>query len=191
MKVSAHFYAAVPNGIRNILKVIHCKFLWYHINYLVARRYIGFVLIIYKLVYFTLLYFFISILPYNISPGLQAFNVMPCNTNIHFCNRKIWIAGITIFQGSLYCLNSLVNVQHHAVLHTVAVSPAKAKNFKLAEFIFSTCDCGNFCCANVEAYDNGLFAVHNCCFIYLLFYECFIIKQCSLRGCVTFYIFIF
>ena len=142
------------------MKIINCKLLWNYINYLVACRYVCFVLIVYKLIYFGLLDFFISVLPYNIASCLKAFYVMACNADIHFRDRKIGIACIAIFQSCLYGFDRLVNVQHHSVLYTITVCTAKAKNLELAEFIFSACNGCNFCGANVEAYDDGLFAVH-------------------------------
>ena len=55
------------------------------------------------------------------------------------------------------------------MLYTVAVGPAKAKNFKFAKFVFTSGNGCNFCGANVQSDNNGLFAVHNCmCFCCVL-----------------------
>src|SRR5258705_10253556 len=76
MKVGSNLYAAITNRVRNILKIIDSKFLRYHINDLIAGRYIGFILIIYQLINFPLCNFIFGALSYYIAAGLQAFNVM-------------------------------------------------------------------------------------------------------------------
>src|SRR5450759_714635 len=165
VKICTNFYTAVTNWVRNVLKIIYGKFLRYHINDLVSGRYVSFILIIYQLINFCLLNFFIRVLTYNVATGLKTLNVMPCNTNVHFAYRQSRIAGITIFQRRLYGFNSLIDVQHHTVLYTVAVGTAKAENFKFAKLVFTSGNGGNFCSANVQTDNNGLFAVHSCmCF---------------------------
>ena len=59
MKISAHFYTAIPDRIGYVLKIIYSEFLRYHINDLVAGRDIGFILVCYQLINFLLFDFII------------------------------------------------------------------------------------------------------------------------------------
>src|SRR5690348_2053380 len=126
MKIGTHFNPAISNWIRNILKIVHSEFLRYHIYNLIAGRYVGLVLIVYQLINFRLHDFFLGILPYDITPGLKAFNMMAGNTDIHFRNGEIRIACITVFQRRLNGLYGLVYIQYHPMLYAVTVCPAKS-----------------------------------------------------------------
>src|SRR3954469_12944714 len=81
MKISANLNAPVPNGVWDILKIINCKFLWYHINDLIAGGYVCFILVIDELINFFLCDLLISSPANNIAPCLQTFNMVTGDTN--------------------------------------------------------------------------------------------------------------
>jgi hypothetical protein len=54
----------------------------------------------------------------------------------------------------------LINIEHHAVLHTIAVGPAKSENLQFTIFIFSPGYGGYFCSADIQADYNGV-AIHH------------------------------
>ena len=89
VEVGADLYTAITDRVRDILKIIYRKFLWYHINDLVAGRNIGFVLIIDQLINFLLGDLFFGFLANDITTGLQAFDMMTGNADIYF----VYIAG--------------------------------------------------------------------------------------------------
>ena len=149
MKISTHFHAAVSDWVRYILKIINSKFLRYHINDLIACGNVSAILIRYQLINFFLSYFIFILLANYITTGLQAFNVMSCYSYIHFINRKCRVGSITIFQRCFNGFYSLVYIEHHTMLHAIAVSSAKTEYLQLAKFIFSARNGCDFCCADV------------------------------------------
>jgi len=70
MEIGSHFYAAVSDGVGDILKIVDGKLLRYHVDDLVAGRNISFILVIYQVIDFMLRYFFFIGLANNIAAGL-------------------------------------------------------------------------------------------------------------------------
>src|SRR5438045_1087062 len=165
VKISPQFYATIPNGPGNVLEIIDCKFLRYHIDDLVTGRNISFVLISHQLIYFRLRDFFLCILSHDVAAGLQTFDVVPSNSNIHFIHFQVGVRSIAVFQRSFDGFDRFIDIQYLSMLHTVAVGAAKSKNFQFAEFIFSSGDHRDLGCSNVEADNNGLFVVHSMMFL--------------------------
>ncbi len=110
MKVCAHLNTAVADGIGNILKIIYREFLWNYVDDFIAGRDVGAVLICHKTINLCLRNFIIQRLAYNISTGLQAFNMVACNAYIYLAHLEVWIGCITIFQRRFYGFNGKVNI---------------------------------------------------------------------------------
>src|SRR5882724_712553 len=126
MKVRAHLYSAITDRVGDILEVIYCKLLWYHIDDLIPGRYISFILIIDQLINFTLSNFFIGLVTNNVATGLKAFDMMTCNTYIHFADLQVRVGGITVFQSHGDGLDGFIDVQYLAMFYAVRTSPPEA-----------------------------------------------------------------
>ena len=81
VKVGSDLHTTIPDGVRDVLKIINGEFLGDNIDDLVAGRNICFVLICNQLVNFTLGNFFTVVVSNNVSAGLQTFNMMACNAD--------------------------------------------------------------------------------------------------------------
>src|SRR3954463_12473786 len=98
--------------------------------------------------------------------------------HIHLIYIQVGIGSITIFKRSLYRFNCFIDVQHLAMLYTVAVGTAKPKDLQLAKFIFSPGNHCNLGCSDVKTDNNGLFSVHSMLFLvvaYWLLVICFLL----------------
>src|SRR5258708_3116306 len=126
MKIGSDLYAAVADRVRNILKIIHSEFLRDHVDDLVAGGNIGLVLIGDKLVDLPAGDLVIGILANDVSPGLQALDMMTGNTYVYLGDLQVGIGGIAIIQGHLNGLDRLVYIQHLSMLDTVGISPSKS-----------------------------------------------------------------
>jgi hypothetical protein len=133
------------------------KVLRYHVNYLVARGYKGFALVLHQLVNLPLLNFRVGVLPHNVAAGLQAFYVVARNAHVHLGYFKVGVAGGAVGKRRLYAFYGLVNVQHLPVLHAVAVGAPKAKYFQFVVLILAPCNGSNFGCAYVETNNDWCF----------------------------------
>src|SRR5688572_12476968 len=160
VEVGSHFHAAITDGIWNVLKIIDSKFLGYHIYDLVAGRDISFILIGYQLVNFTLSDLVLCILANNITSCLQAFDMMSCNTHIHFVDLQVRIRGIAIVQSHPDSFDSFINIKHLPMLHPIGIGAAKPEYLQLTVLILATCNSGYFGSAYIETYDDGLFVTH-------------------------------
>jgi len=96
----------------------------------------------------------IGILPNDIAARLQTFDVMTGNANINIPDLEIRIAFVAVQQCLLDSLDRLIDIQHLSMLNAVAVGAAKPKDFEFAVLVFSSRYCGNFCSANVKAYND-------------------------------------
>ena len=88
-------------------------------------------------------------MPHNITPRLKTLDVMTRNTNIYFVDLQSGVGFITVLQGSFNGLDGLIDVQYHTMLNTIAVGQSKTQDFQFPEFIFSSCNRGDFGGANV------------------------------------------
>ncbi len=91
MEIGANFNAAVSYRVSDVLEIINGKFLWYHINDLVAGRNVSTVLVFNQPVDFFLLDLLFHLLANDIASGLQALDVVACNTYINFTNAQFRI----------------------------------------------------------------------------------------------------
>src|SRR4030095_9123416 len=165
VKVGTKFHSAVSNWAGDVLEIIDGKFLGYHINNLITRRNIGFILIRDQLINLGLRNLFFSILSYYVSSCLQAFNMVACNANIDFIYFQVRIGCVTILKRSFNGFDCFIDVKHLPMLNTVTVGTAKSKNLQFTEFIFSSGYYGDLGCTNVKADNNGLFVVHSMLFL--------------------------
>src|SRR4051812_35793723 len=136
MKICTNLHSIVTNRVWNILNIIDRKFLRDNINNLVACRYERLFLIIYQLFYFSSRYFIFRILPYYVSPCLQAFDMVTRDTHIYLTDLEVRIRFIAVIESLLNRPDGLFNIQHLSVLDTSTVSPTETENFELAVLIF-------------------------------------------------------
>src|SRR5882757_7985313 len=123
VEIGSDFYAAITDGVRDILKIIYGEFLRDHIDDLVAGRDISLILVGNKLVDLSAGNFVIGILPNDVPPGLQALDMMAGNAHVYFRDLQVGIGSIAIIQGHLNGFDRLVYIQDLSMFHSVGVSP--------------------------------------------------------------------
>src|SRR5204863_9446597 len=109
-------------------------------------RYKWFVLVFYQHVDLALCDSFFRPLANNSTAGLQAFDVMTGNTDIHIFYSQVWMRSKAIVQCRLDGFDRFVDVKHLAVLYSVGIGFSKTKDFELAEFVLTTGDHSDLGC---------------------------------------------
>jgi hypothetical protein len=95
--------------------------------------------------------------PDDIPTGLKAFDMMSGDADIYFVDFEVGVRFDTVLHCLLDGTDGLIDVQHHTVLHSIAVCLSEAEDFEFTELVLPAGDGGDLGRPNVEPYDHGLF----------------------------------
>ena len=162
VEVGFEAHAGVADGLLDAGLAVHGELLRQHVEDLLPRQHLELLHVLDELLDVLPVDFLLRLGPDQLSPMLQALNVLPRNAHVDHLDAHVGglLGG---FHGGPDGLDGLLDVGHHAAGHPDGFTPAIPDDLQLAMGILLAHDAGDFGGSDVESDDDvlgGMVLVH-------------------------------